>query len=63
MVKLKSGSTQPNEKAGINIDIPEQLLLDWPKELAELIKKNLTAACQSGQIAGYPLTDLQLSLD
>jgi elongation factor G len=59
-VKIRLNPTE--RKTGINIDIPEQLLLDWPKELAELIKKNLTAACQSGQIAGYPLTDLQLSL-
>jgi len=59
-VKIRLNPTE--RKTGINIDIPEQLLLDWPKELAELIKQNLTAACQSGQIAGYPLTDLQLSL-
>ena len=59
-VKIRLNPTE--RKSGISIDIPEQLLLDWPKELAELIKKNLAAACQSGQIAGYPLTDLQLSL-
>ena len=59
-VKIRLNPTE--RKTGININIPEQLLLDWPKELSELIKKNLTAACQSGQIAGYPLTDLQLSL-
>ena len=53
----------PSErKSGIKIDIPEQLLADWPEELAELIRTNLTIACQSGQIAGYPLTDLTLSL-
>ena len=46
----------------IKIDIPKQLLADWPEELAELIRTNLTIACQSGQIAGYPLTDLTLSL-
>lgn len=59
-IKIRLNPTE--RKSGISIDIPEQLLLDWPKKLAELIKKNLTAACQSGQIAGYPLTDLQLSL-
>jgi elongation factor G len=59
-VKIRINPTE--RKSGISIDIPEQLLLDWPKELAELIKKTLEAACQSGQIAGYPLTDLQLNL-
>ncbi len=59
-VKIRINPTE--RKTGVNIDIPEDLLADWPRELAELIKNNLTLACQSGQIAGYPLTDLQLSL-
>ncbi len=59
-VKIRLNPTE--RKSGINIDIPEQLLADWPEELAELIRTNLTLACQSGQIAGYPLTDLTLSL-
>ncbi|SDZ98636.1 translation elongation factor 2 (EF-2/EF-G) [Desulfuromusa kysingii] len=49
-------------KSGLHIDVPEQILSDWPPELADLIRDKLTIACQSGQIAGYPLTDLQLSL-
>ncbi len=49
-------------KSGIDIEIPEQLLADWPPQLSTLIKEKLAAACQSGQIAGYPLTDLQISL-
>jgi elongation factor G len=53
----------PSErKIGLDIDIPEQLLKDWPPELVELIRDKLAIACQSGQIAGYPLTDLQISL-
>jgi len=49
-------------KSGITIDIPEQLLQEWPQELATLIREKFDAACQSGQIAGYPLTDLQITL-
>lgn len=59
-VKIRINPTA--RKSGIDIDIPEQLLADWPLELAELIREKFTVACQSGQIAGYPLTDLQLSL-
>ncbi len=59
-VKIRINPT--DRKSGITIDIPEQLLIDWPPELAALIKEKLILACQSGQIAGYPLTDLQLSL-
>ena len=35
-VKIRLNPTE--RKTGINIDIPEQLLLDWPAELAELVK-------------------------
>ncbi len=59
-IKIRINPTE--RKSGISIDIPEQLLQDWPQELAELVKNNLTAACQSGPIAGYPLTDLQLNV-
>ena len=59
-VKIRINPTE--RKSGTQINIPEQLLTDWPIELAELIREKLTAACQSGTIAGYPLTDLQLSL-
>ncbi|MDX2480864.1 MAG: elongation factor G [Desulfuromusa sp.] len=59
-VKIRINPTE--RKSGTKIEIPEQLLKDWPVELAELIREKLATACQSGQIAGYPLTDLQLSL-
>ncbi|MFK5927311.1 MAG: elongation factor G [Desulfuromusa sp.] len=59
-VKIRINPTA--RKSGIDIDIPAQLLNEWPLELAELIREKLTIACQSGQIAGYPLTDMQLSL-
>ncbi len=59
-VKIRINPTE--RKSGIQIDIPEQLLTAWPEELAEVIREKLASSCQSGQIAGYPLTDLQLSL-
>ena len=59
-VKIRINPT--DRKSGIQINIPEPLLKDWPIELAELIREKLAAACQSGTIAGYPLTDLQLDL-
>jgi len=59
-VKIRINPTE--RKSGINIDIPEQLLQDWPPELAALIRDKLTIACQSGQVAGYSLTDMQISL-
>ena len=59
-VKIRINPTE--RKSGIDIDIPEQLLKDWPPELAELIRDKLNIACQSGQVAGYPLSDLQISL-
>jgi len=49
-------------KSGIKIKIMPQVLDAWPTELAALVADKLTSACQSGQIAGYPLTDLELSL-
>ena len=59
-VKVKINPTE--RKSGVAIKIPEQLLEPWPAELADLIREKLAAACQSGPIAGYPLTDLQISL-
>lgn len=59
-VRIRINPTE--RKSGASINIPEQLLEDWPTELVELIRGKLTAACQSGQIAGYPLTDLQINL-
>ncbi|OQY16501.1 MAG: hypothetical protein B6I36_10180 [Desulfobacteraceae bacterium 4572_35.1] len=35
---------------------------DWPTELASLVTEKLTSVSQSGIIAGYPLTDLEISL-
>ncbi|NOQ41082.1 MAG: elongation factor G, partial [Desulfuromusa sp.] len=59
-VKIRINPTK--RKSGTHIDIPEQLLEEWPAELAKLIREKFAAACQSGTIAGYPLADLQLSL-
>jgi elongation factor G len=49
-------------RSGLSIEIPEEVLQQWPEELAEQLREKLAAASQSGPIAGYPLTDLQLIL-
>ncbi len=49
-------------RSGPQIIIAENILSAWPPPLAELIQNRLTAACQSGPLAGYPLTDLELIL-
>ena len=49
-------------KQGLHIDIPAEVLAPWPAEMAERIKEQLQQACQSGPLAGYPLTDLTVSL-
>ncbi len=49
-------------KSGITIDVPADILADWPEDLAAIVHAKLAAACQSGQLAGYPLTDLKLSV-
>ncbi|MBN1958614.1 MAG: elongation factor G [Desulfuromonadales bacterium] len=49
-------------KSGISIQIPSDLLAAWPQELADLIEQKLTLACQSGPAAGYPLTDIDISV-
>ncbi len=60
--EIKIRLTPTGQKSGINIVIPDDLLTDWPTELAEVIEEKLEAACQSGQIAGYPLADMQMTL-
>jgi elongation factor G len=60
--EVKIRLTPTGQKSGINIVIPDGLLTDWPAELADVIQEKLEAACQSGQIAGYPLADLQMTL-
>jgi elongation factor G len=47
---------------GLEINIPEQLLTPWPAPLSELIHTQLENCCRSGPLAGYPLTDIHLSL-
>lgn len=49
-------------KQGLNIDIFAEVLASWPAEMAQRIKEQLHQACQSGPAAGYPLTDLTLTL-
>jgi elongation factor G len=49
-------------KQGLTIDIPAEVLAPWPPEMAQRIKEQLHQACQSGPAAGYPLTDMILTL-
>lgn len=49
-------------KAGLKIEIPLQVLQGWPDELGQQLEGKIHASCQSGPVAGYPLTDLQVSL-
>ena len=59
-VKLKLVPADRN--SGIDLNIPAALLEPWPPELAALVEHQLQAACQVGPAAGYPLTDVQISL-
>ncbi|MFO7577421.1 MAG: elongation factor G [Pelovirga sp.] len=52
---------QPRRQ-GITLDLPEEVLAPWPAELAQRIRDALQNACQAGPAAGYPLTDLKISL-
>ncbi len=49
-------------KQGLSIDIAAEVLAPWPPEMAQRIKEQLHQACQAGPAAGYPLTDLTLTL-
>jgi elongation factor G len=59
-VKLKLVPAERN--SGIDLNIPAPLLEPWPPELAALVEHQLLAACQIGPAAGYPLTDIQITL-
>jgi elongation factor G len=59
-VTLKIVPTE--RRSGLSIEIQESILQQWPEDLAEKLREKLVAAMQSGPIAGYPLTDLQLTL-
>ncbi|MBW6510205.1 MAG: elongation factor G [Desulfuromonadales bacterium] len=49
-------------KQGLTIDIPAPVLAPWPADMAQRINEQLVQACQSGPLAGYPMTDLTLTL-
>ncbi len=51
-----------SRKQGLTIDVPAEVLAPWPPETAQRIKEQLHQACLSGPAAGYPLTDLTLTL-
>ena len=54
--------TPTARKSGLDIVVADELLAPWPPLLADLIRQKLAAACQSGPAAGYPLTDLRLTI-
>ena len=60
--EVKIRLTPSSQKSGVDINIPNDVLTAWPDEIAAVIHEKLEAACQSGQIAGYPLADVQLTL-
>jgi len=49
-------------KSGLQTEIPAQILSQWPEDLALQLEAKLLARCQAGPIAGYPLTDLRITL-
>ncbi len=50
-------------RSGIQIEIPDQLSEILPEEISTVLTEEIEQACQSGPVAGYPLTDLQIKLD
>lgn len=59
-VTLKA--TPRPRKSGLTLDIPDAVLTPWPTELAQRIREHLHNGCRTGSVAGYPLTDLAISL-
>ena len=49
-------------RSGLLIEIDEDSLQQWPEESRPKLQQLLDAACQSGPVAGYPMTDIQLKL-
>jgi len=49
-------------RSGIQIEIPENLSERLPPEIFDSLGDEIQLSCQSGPIAGYPLTDLQIKL-
>ncbi|MBE9486872.1 MAG: elongation factor G, partial [Chloroflexi bacterium] len=65
--KLHSGEvtlrmTPLARRSGLQIEIPEDVFTAWPEEQADHLHDRIEAACQAGPAAGYPLTDLKLTL-
>ncbi|WP_303721147.1 elongation factor G [Malonomonas rubra] len=49
-------------RSGLQIEIAPEVLASWPEEARETLRQQLEAGCQSGPVAGYPLTDIRLLL-
>jgi len=49
-------------RSGLQIEVAEKISEQWPEQLFALLMRQLEIACQTGPVAGYPLTDLRLTL-
>ncbi len=49
-------------RSGIEIDLPQHLGEDFPAEIFDSLSGEIDQACQSGPVAGYPLTDLRIAI-
>lgn len=51
-----------SRRSGVKIVVPDQLADTLPEEIFASVSEEIERACQSGPIAGYPLTDLQIEI-
>lgn len=49
-------------KTGLQLIFPDEILEKLPKEWRQQLQEQLENACQSGAVAGYPLTDLKIEV-
>ncbi len=49
-------------RSGVQIEIPDQLEDLLPPELFGLLRNEIEAACLTGPVAGYPLSDLRIEI-
>ncbi|HKJ04504.1 MAG TPA: elongation factor G [Geopsychrobacteraceae bacterium] len=49
-------------KSGLELVLPPEVMEPLPDELRLQVKEKLEQACQSGAVAGYPLTDLKIEI-
>ena len=49
-------------QSGLQLLLPAEVMTPLPEELRRHLEEQLKNSCQSGAVAGYPLTDLQLEV-